>query len=79
MVAELGYMKGLFPPERCSLPFGNCSAGNSDTETLIAHHNMLLSHAKAVNLYRKTFQVIKMTLKSDSLYTLEISAFGRKC
>ncbi|KAK4839098.1 hypothetical protein QYF36_019107 [Acer negundo] len=56
VVAELGYMKGLFPPEHCSLPFGNCSAGNSDTETLIANHNMLLSHAKAVNLYRKTFQ-----------------------
>ncbi|KAK1549928.1 hypothetical protein Q3G72_010534 [Acer saccharum] len=56
VVAELGYMKGLFSPGHCSLPFGNCSAGNSDTETLIAHHNMLLSHAKAVNLYRKTFQ-----------------------
>ncbi|KAK4837843.1 hypothetical protein QYF36_008913 [Acer negundo] len=52
----MGYMRGWFPPGHCSPPFGNCSAGNSDTEPLIALHNMLLSHAKVVNLYRKTFQ-----------------------
>ncbi|KAK3199106.1 hypothetical protein Dsin_022521 [Dipteronia sinensis] len=56
IVAEMGYMRGWFPPGHCSPPFGNCSAGNSNTEPLIALHNMLLSHAKAVNLYRKTFQ-----------------------
>ncbi|KAJ8427063.1 hypothetical protein Cgig2_006740 [Carnegiea gigantea] len=39
----------LFPP------FGTYSAGNSDIEPLIVVHNMLLSHAKAVQLYRKQF------------------------
>lgn len=54
--AEFTYMRGIFPPQRCSLPFGNCSAGNSDIEPLIAAHNMLISHAKAVKLYREHFQ-----------------------
>ncbi|KAG4971819.1 hypothetical protein JHK85_038240 [Glycine max] len=49
-------MRGIYPPGRCSPPFGNCKTGNSDVEPLIALHNMLLSHAKAVDLYRKHFQ-----------------------
>lgn len=55
--AEFGYMRGEFPPQRCSLPFGNCSLGNSDLEPLIVAHNMLISHAKVVQLYRQKFQV----------------------
>ncbi|XP_057528462.1 beta-glucosidase 18-like [Amaranthus tricolor] len=54
--AEFGYMRGEFPPQRCSLPFGNCSLGNSDLEPLIVAHNMLISHAKVVQLYRQKFQ-----------------------
>ncbi|KAJ7948618.1 Beta-glucosidase [Quillaja saponaria] len=60
MFAEMSYLRGTYPPGHCSLPFGNCSVGNSDLEPLIAMHNMLLSHAMAVDLYRKHFKMIKM-------------------
>ncbi|CAI9088555.1 OLC1v1022906C2 [Oldenlandia corymbosa var. corymbosa] len=57
LVSEFEYERGVYPPARCSLPFGNCSAGgNSDTEPLISMHNMLLAHAKAAKLYREHFQ-----------------------
>ncbi|KAL3333387.1 hypothetical protein AABB24_033462 [Solanum stoloniferum] len=56
MFAEMAYVRGVYPPARCSAPFGNCSAGNSDTEPLVAMHNMLLAHAKAAKLYREHFQ-----------------------
>lgn len=62
IVAEMGFMRGTFPPGRCSLPFGNCHAGDSDVEPLYVMHNMLLSHGKAVELYRKRFQVTKLGL-----------------
>lgn len=52
----MAYMKGMFPPGYCSPPFGNCSIGNSDVQPLIAGHNKLLAHAKAVKLYREKFQ-----------------------
>ncbi|KAK7401838.1 hypothetical protein VNO78_13642 [Psophocarpus tetragonolobus] len=55
-VVDLAYMSGQFPPGHCSPPFGKCSTGNSDVEPLIVLHNMLLAHAKAVELYRKNFQ-----------------------
>ena len=55
-------MKGIYAPGHCSPPFGNCNTGNSDVEPLIAVHNMILSHAKAVELYRKHFQVFVVTL-----------------
>ncbi|PON45672.1 Glycoside hydrolase [Trema orientale] len=55
--ADFAYLRGVYPPGHCSPPFGNCSAGNSDTEPLIALHNMLISHAIAADLYRKHFQV----------------------
>ncbi|XP_057971557.1 beta-glucosidase 18-like [Malania oleifera] len=54
--AELGYLWGTYPPGHCSAPFGNCSIGNSEREPLVVVHNMLLSHAKAVHLYRKHYQ-----------------------
>lgn len=53
----MSYIRGWFPPGHCSPPFGNCSRGNSDVEPLIVIHNMLISHAKAVKLYRDQFQV----------------------
>ncbi|KAF6163769.1 hypothetical protein GIB67_012128 [Kingdonia uniflora] len=54
----LGYDLGILPPERCSYPFGavNCSKGDSTTEVYVSAHNILLSHASAVNLYRKHYQ-----------------------
>ncbi|KAK8638288.1 hypothetical protein V6N13_136722 [Hibiscus sabdariffa] len=56
MFAEMGYVRGVYPPARCSQPFGNCSVGNSDKEPFIVVHNMLLAHAKAVKLYRERFE-----------------------
>ncbi|RDX66008.1 Beta-glucosidase 18, partial [Mucuna pruriens] len=56
LIVDFAYMRGSYPPGHCSPPFGNCYTGNSDVEPLIAMHNMLLSHAKAVELYRKHFQ-----------------------
>ncbi|XP_059283976.1 beta-glucosidase 18-like isoform X2 [Lycium ferocissimum] len=53
---EMAYLKGVFPPSHCSTPFGECSSGNSDIEPLLAVHNSILAHAKAVNLYRHQFQ-----------------------
>ncbi|KAJ9551458.1 hypothetical protein OSB04_015503, partial [Centaurea solstitialis] len=47
IVTQMAYGNGIFPPARCSQPFGNCSAGNSDIEPLIVMHNMLLAHGKA--------------------------------
>ncbi|KAL5730170.1 beta-glucosidase [Ranunculus cassubicifolius] len=49
------YLEGRYPPGRCSAPFGNCSSGNSEIEPLIAAHNMILSHAKASQIYRKHY------------------------
>ncbi|GMP65722.1 hypothetical protein CsSME_00026402 [Camellia sinensis var. sinensis] len=56
LFVELAYIEGIFPPSHCSEPYGNCSVSNSNMEQLIAMHNMLLSHAKATNLYRECFQ-----------------------
>ncbi|XP_057852579.1 uncharacterized protein LOC131062859 [Cryptomeria japonica] len=54
----LSYDIGWWPPQRCSYPFGfgNCSAGDSTEEPYIVGHHVLLSHAEAVELYRKKFQ-----------------------
>ncbi|WCJ25759.1 beta glucosidase 46 [Euphorbia peplus] len=54
--AILGYRFGTFPPSRCSSPFGNCTEGNSENETFVAAHNMILSHATAVQIYRTKYQ-----------------------
>uniref|UniRef100_A0A0C9QXL3 TSA: Wollemia nobilis Ref_Wollemi_Transcript_1304_1922 transcribed RNA sequence n=1 Tax=Wollemia nobilis TaxID=56998 RepID=A0A0C9QXL3_9CONI len=56
---SLAYDIGWWPPERCSYPFGffgNCSDGNSTVEPYIVGHNLLLSHAAAVEIYREKFQ-----------------------
>ncbi|KAL2247540.1 UNVERIFIED_CONTAM: Beta-glucosidase 18 [Sesamum indicum] len=54
--AEMAYESAMFPPARCSSPFGHCAGGNSDVEPLIAMHNMLLAHAKAAKLYREQYK-----------------------
>ncbi|KAL6652393.1 hypothetical protein ACP70R_011318 [Stipagrostis hirtigluma subsp. patula] len=56
VVARKGYMLGIYPPLRCSKPFGSCTHGNSDTEPYIATHSIVLSHATAVEIYRKKYQ-----------------------
>ncbi|CAI9303628.1 unnamed protein product [Lactuca saligna] len=50
------YESGVFPPARCSEPFGNCLTGNSDVEPLIVMHNMLLANGKATKLYHDSYQ-----------------------
>ncbi|KAL1815367.1 hypothetical protein ACET3Z_017941 [Daucus carota] len=56
LFAEMAYIKGVYPPARCSEPFGNCSFGNSDLEPLIVMHNMLLAHGKVAKLYKDRFK-----------------------
>lgn len=58
IMAMAGYDTGIFAPGRCSYPFGpnGCPAGNSTTEPYIVAHNVLLTHARVVELYRNTYQ-----------------------
>lgn len=53
---NLGYRTGVYPPSRCSKPFGNCTNGDSEVEPFIAAHNIILSHAAAVHIYRTKYQ-----------------------
>lgn len=57
VVAALGYDNGFFAPGRCSKAFGNCTVGNSATEPYIVAHNLILSHAAAVQRYRQKYEV----------------------
>ncbi|GMH05532.1 hypothetical protein Nepgr_007372 [Nepenthes gracilis] len=56
VIAALGYDNGFFAPGRCSKEYGNCTAGNSATEPYIVAHNLILSHAAAVQIYRQKHQ-----------------------
>ncbi|XP_050288617.1 beta-glucosidase 46-like isoform X4 [Quercus robur] len=56
VVAIRGYRTGDYPPCRCSWPFGNCSSGDSEKEPFVVAHNMILSHAAAVGIYRTNYQ-----------------------
>ncbi|KAK2978466.1 hypothetical protein RJ640_003220 [Escallonia rubra] len=71
-----GYAYGSFPPNRCSgganSSFGRfarfarnqeCDAGDSGVEPYSVSHNLLLSHAAAVQIYRQKYQT-----GSDWLY-----------
>ncbi|KAJ4703174.1 putative Beta-glucosidase [Melia azedarach] len=51
-----GYRSGIYPPSHCSGLFGNCTHGNSEREPFIAAHNIILSHAAAVTIYRTKYQ-----------------------
>ncbi|PIN11464.1 Beta-glucosidase, lactase phlorizinhydrolase [Handroanthus impetiginosus] len=55
--AVQGYDVGLEAPGRCSiLLHAFCSAGNSATEPYIVGHNVLLSHAIVVDIYKRKYQ-----------------------
>ncbi|KAE8781052.1 Beta-glucosidase 16 [Hordeum vulgare] len=56
LFAKLAYMLGNYPPAHCSPPFGNCNSGDSHREPYVAAHNMLLSHAAAVDNYKRNYQ-----------------------
>ncbi|CAN6585523.1 unnamed protein product [Malus baccata var. baccata] len=47
---------GAPPPGTCIVPAGPCFGGNSSTEPYIAAHNLILSHAAVVKLYREKYQ-----------------------
>ncbi|KAL3522030.1 hypothetical protein ACH5RR_014864 [Cinchona calisaya] len=50
------YRSGVFPPNRCSKPFGICNKGDSENEPFIAAHNIILAHAAAVKTYKNNYQ-----------------------
>ncbi|KAL5842581.1 hypothetical protein ACOSQ3_013184 [Xanthoceras sorbifolium] len=52
----LSYRTGAYPPSHCSKQFGNCSKGDSEKEPFMAAHNIILSHATAVHIYRTKYQ-----------------------
>ncbi|XP_004295223.1 PREDICTED: beta-glucosidase 12-like [Fragaria vesca subsp. vesca] len=52
-----GYALGSLAPGRCSAwQQLNCTGGDSSTEPYLVAHNLLLSHAAAVKLYRQKYQ-----------------------
>lgn len=58
LFAKFAYGIGNYPPGRCSEPYGICDGGDSKFEPFIAAHNIILSHATAVDIYRKKYQVL---------------------
>lgn len=55
--AVQGYDVGLQAPSRCSIILhAFCKAGNSATEPYIVAHNVLLSHASVVHVYKQKYQ-----------------------
>ena len=52
-----GYKTGTKAPGQCSKYIGNCTFGNLGIEPYIVGHNLLLSHATAIKLYREKYQV----------------------
>ncbi|KAL6903513.1 hypothetical protein ACP4OV_004326 [Aristida adscensionis] len=56
LMAKAQYFNGKYPPNHCSRPFGKCAFGNSSTEPYIAAHNIILAHAKTVDIYRKNYK-----------------------
>nr|XP_009413739.1 PREDICTED: beta-glucosidase 18 isoform X1 [Musa acuminata subsp. malaccensis] len=57
LFVKFSYAFGKYPPGRCSEPYANCTTGDSEVEPYIAAHNIILSHATAVDIYRKNYQV----------------------
>ncbi|EYU28849.1 hypothetical protein ABFS82_12G093200 [Erythranthe guttata] len=52
-----GYALGIQAPGRCSIfKYTVCGAGNSSTEPYVVAHNVLLSHGKVVDIYKKKYQ-----------------------
>ncbi|XP_043705438.1 beta-glucosidase 18-like [Telopea speciosissima] len=57
LVAKLGYIIGDIPPNHCTKPSNGCHYGNPANEPYVVAHNMILSHATAVDIYRRKYQV----------------------
>lgn len=69
LMIKFGYIIGRYPPGRCSKPFGNCGLGNSSLEPYIVAHNILLSHAITVGIYRSKYQVLTIYDFHYSMHT----------
>ncbi|GAB4827336.1 hypothetical protein Ancab_034223 [Ancistrocladus abbreviatus] len=54
--SKFGYAYGYDAPGRCSKYINNCTYGNSAIEPYQVTHNLLLSHASAVRLYKQHYQ-----------------------
>ncbi|KAL6903510.1 hypothetical protein ACP4OV_004323 [Aristida adscensionis] len=50
------YVLGVYPPNHCSAPFGNCNSGDSLREPYVAAHNIILAHAATVRNYKENYQ-----------------------
>ncbi|XP_043722138.1 beta-glucosidase 18-like isoform X2 [Telopea speciosissima] len=57
VMVKNGYLCGTYPPNHCSSPEGGCRSGDSAIEPYLATHNVILSHATAATIYRKSYQV----------------------
>ncbi|CAL9178493.1 beta-glucosidase 22-like [Musa acuminata AAA Group] len=70
VIGMASYDSAIFPPARCSNPFGviNCTVGNSTIEPYIAVHNLLLAHASVVKLYRTKYQGVQKGQIGLNLY-----------
>eukprot|EP01018_Ginkgo_biloba_P033153 Gb_04454 [translate_table: standard] len=67
MYASGGYDTGTLAPGRCSSYSGNCTAGNSATEPYIVAHNLLLSHAAAVRVYKNRRSWLMQMVQNGSI------------
>ncbi|EMS58072.1 Beta-glucosidase 3 [Triticum urartu] len=65
------YDIAIFPPGRCSDPFGatKCTAGDSSVEPYIAAHNTLMAHASVVRLYRQKYQPMQKGIIGINIYS----------
>ncbi|XP_044977412.1 beta-glucosidase 2-like [Hordeum vulgare subsp. vulgare] len=65
------YDIAIFPPGRCSDPFGatKCSTGDSSVEPYIAAHNTLMAHASVVRLYRQKYQPKQKGIVGINIYS----------
>nr|AAF04007.1 dalcochinin 8'-O-beta-glucoside beta-glucosidase precursor [Dalbergia cochinchinensis] len=52
-----GYAYGMFAPGRCSPSYNpTCTGGDAGTETYLVAHNLILSHAATVQVYKRKYQ-----------------------
>ncbi|OAY44743.1 cyanogenic beta-glucosidase [Manihot esculenta] len=69
-LSGFSYDDGVFAPGRCSSWVNRkCQAGNSATEPYIVAHHLLLSHAAAVEVYRKNYQTTQAGKIGITLFT----------
>ncbi|XP_078149855.1 beta-glucosidase 22-like isoform X2 [Carex rostrata] len=72
------YDQGLWPPARCSNPFGviNCTIGDSTVEPYIAVHNLILAHASAYNLYHTKYHELQGGMVGINVYSFGVYPFS---